>query len=102
MITRLVFAALGIGLVILIVLAALESPIGVSFSRITEDLWGWVTLADLYLGFLLIALFIAFVEGKGIGTVFWIVPLFFLGNVWSVLWLVIRWNKITHRLVSIA
>ena len=85
--TRTVIAAFGIGLTVLIILAALEAPINESFGRITEDFWGWTALADLYLGFILIAIVIAhFEENKGV-AIFWIVPLFFLGNIWSALWL---------------
>lgn len=97
---RLLIAVLGIGLTVLIVLAALEAPIGKSFSRIVEDLWGWVTLADLYLGFILIAVVIFLVERSLPIALFWIVPLFFLGNIWSALWFVLRLNKIADRLRS--
>lgn len=95
---RIVIAALGIGLTVLIVLAALEAPINESFGRITEDLWGWTALVDLYLGFILIAIVIAvFEENKGV-ALFWIVPLFFLGNIWSALWFVLKLPTLANRL----
>ena len=95
---RIVIAALGIGLTVLIVLAALEAPINESFGRITEDLWGWTALVDLYLGFILIAIVIAvFEENKGV-ALFWIVPLFFLANIWSALWFVLKLPTLANRL----
>ena len=96
--TRIVLTLLGIGLTVLIFLAALEAPIGESFGRITQDLWGWTALVDLYLGFILIAIVIAYFEENKIIAIFWIIPLFFLGNIWSVLWFVIKLPKLAIRL----
>lgn len=95
---RLIIALLGVGLTLLIVFAALEAPINESFGRITQDLWGWTTLADLYLGFILIAVIIAYFEEKPSIALFWILPLFFLGNLWSALWLVLRLPVVIQRL----
>ncbi|MEM8797394.1 MAG: hypothetical protein AAGE61_17675 [Pseudomonadota bacterium] len=100
MIIRLLIGLGGIALLVLIVLAALEAPIGESFSRITEDLWGWVTLVDLYLGFVLIAIFMAYCEQRIGMAVFWILPMFFLGNIWSALWFVVRFSAIRKRFAS--
>ena len=96
--TRTIIALLGIGLTILIVLAALEAPIGESFGRITQDLWGWTALVDLYLGFILIAVIIAYFEKNKVIAAFWIFPIFFLGNIWSALWLVFKLPKLAIRL----
>ena len=95
---RIVLTLLGIGLTALIILAALEAPIGESFGRIIQDLWGWTALVDLYLGFILIAIVIAYFEENKIIAIFWIIPLFFLGNIWSVLWFVIKLPKLAIRL----
>ena len=89
---------LGISLTVLIVLAALEAPMDESFGRITQDLWGWTAFVDLYLGFILISIVIAYFEESKIIAVFWIIPLFFLGNIWSVLWFVIKLPKLAIRL----
>ncbi|MEP2942743.1 MAG: hypothetical protein ABJL18_11480 [Hyphomicrobiales bacterium] len=97
-ITQILIAMLGLVLTIMVVLAALEAPINESFLRITQDLWGWVTLLDLYLGFILIAIFIAIIERESSIAFMWIVPLFFLGNIWSALWFVIRFEKIMRKL----
>jgi len=96
--TRLVIAALGIGLLVLIILAAVEAPINESFARITEDFWGWTALVDLYLGFILIAVIIAAFEENKIIAVFWILPLFLLGNVWSALWFALKLPTLANRL----
>lgn len=97
-ILRVIVALMGLGLTVLIVLAALEAPIGEGFGRITQDLWGWTTLADLYLGFVLIAIVIAYFEENAVVAAFWVLPLFFLGNVWSALWFVVRLPIIAKRL----
>lgn len=97
---RVAFAIAGIALAALIVAAAIEAPIGASFARIIEDLWGWVTLADLYLGFLILAAIIALVERHPLRAVAWIMPMFVLGNVWSVVWLVLRLPLIRKRLAA--
>ena len=98
MIVRGIVAVGGIALGILIVLAAFESPIGVSFSRITQDLWGWTALVDLYLGFLIAAIIVSLVEKDRISQLFWIVPIFFLGNIWTALWFIFRWPRIVSLL----
>ena len=55
--------------------------------------WGIVTLVDLYLGFALMAVVIAMVERSWIARLFWIAPLFVLGNVWSALWMLLRFGR---------
>ena len=61
------------------------------------DPWGLVALVDLYLGFVLIAVVMAFFE-RGAVAVLWIVPVFVLGNVWAVVWLVVRWPELARCL----
>lgn len=95
---RVAFAISGFALAALIVAAAIEAPIGPSFARITEDLWGWVTLFDLYLGFLILSVIIALTERHPLRAAAWILPLFVLGNVWSVVWFVLRIPLIRARL----
>jgi hypothetical protein len=58
---------------------------------------GIVTLADLYLGFVLTAVVIAGFE-RGFRAVLWILPLPFLGNVWAVVWFVVRLPELFRRL----
>jgi hypothetical protein len=58
-------------------------------SWLTSNPWGIVSLTDLYLGFLATAVFMYLLEGPKIRW-FWILPLPFLGNVWTLLWLAYR------------
>jgi hypothetical protein len=52
------FAGLGRRLAALIVWASMNANFGESFSAITADPWGIVSLVDLYLGFLIFAAFV--------------------------------------------
>jgi hypothetical protein len=65
---------------------------------VTSSPWGQVTLIDLYLGFALVAALIFVFEKSLITALFWIVPIFFLGNVWAALWMIIRAKLIVTRL----
>ena len=56
--------------------------------------WGIVTLVDLYLGFVMFALVIGLVERSWPSRLFWILPIFVLGNVWSALWLILRAGRV--------
>ena len=55
--------------------------------------WTVVTLVDLYLGFFIIAVIIAVTERHWAWSVFWALPVFFLGNVWAAIWLVVRLSR---------
>ena len=94
---RVMTAGLGIGFFVLIVWASFAADFWASFDAITADPWGLVTLADLYLGFVLTAVVIAGFE-RGFRAVLWIVPLPFLGNVWAVVWFVFRLPELFRRL----
>lgn len=78
--------------------AGFSAPFWESARQIADNPWGLVTLIDLYLGFALMALFMAFVEETLQKRLFWIIPLFFLGNIWSALWLFLRIDKIKKKL----
>lgn len=92
-----IIAALGaIALAISIVWASLTA--GQSLSEavgwLISEPWGVVSLIDLYLGFVLIAILIwVFEPNKRIALVF-ILPLPILGNVWSAVWLAWRLGRI--------
>lgn len=62
--------------------------------------WGIVSLVDLYLGFLLSAIIIAGFERKRSVALFWLVPLPFLGNVWTLVWFALRLPALWKRLRS--
>lgn len=61
------------------------------------DPWTVVTFLDLYLGFLIIAAVIFFFEQSRRTAFFWAVPIFFLGNIWTVIWLIVRLPAIAER-----
>ncbi|MHA7871374.1 MAG: hypothetical protein ACX939_03390 [Hyphococcus sp.] len=67
-------------------------------AAMASDPWTLVTFFDLYLGFLIIAAVIFFFEQNRWRALFWIAPIFFLGNIWTVLWLIIRLPAIARSL----
>ena len=77
---RLLISLAGFGLAVLIVLSILNGDFWAEGSAIYALWWGKTTLADLYLGFALTAVVIGLVENTLAARLFWIVPLFFLGN----------------------
>ena len=95
---RILAALGGLGLLALIVWAAGAADIGASFSAMMDDPWGVVTLADLYLGFVILAGVVWVAEpDKRIALVF-ILPLPLLGNVWAAVWLALRLGRLAARL----
>lgn len=80
----------------LIVWATTRADIGESFGRIVADPWGLVALVDLYLGFAIASTVIWLAEGRR--GLFWIVPLFVLGNVVAALWIARRLPDIAAAL----
>lgn len=68
-------------------------------ARILELSWGVVTLVDLYVGFLIIAVVIAALEPRAWVAALWIAPLPFLGNVVAALWVVVRLPVVMRRFV---
>ena len=84
----------------MILWAAFAADFWASFDAITADPWGMVTLADLYLGFFLTAIVIAGFE-RGWLAILWILPLPFLGNVWAVIWFVVRLPALWRRLAPL-
>lgn len=56
--------------------------------------WGRVTLVDLYLGFVLTAGLIAWLERGLAARLFWILPLFILGNAWALAWVAVRLDAV--------
>jgi hypothetical protein len=66
---------------------------------LTTDPWGLTTLADLYLGLTISAVIIALFEVSWFRLI-WIMPLPFLGNVWTVIWFVYRLPEIARKIQS--
>ena len=94
---RFAYAALGICLAGLIVYAIRSGDFWTEGNWLTSNPWGIVTLADLYLGLLISAGLIAVFE-RTWTALLWIIPLPFLGNVWTVVWFVMRFPELRRRL----
>lgn len=65
---------------------------------LTGNAWGIVTLSDLYIGLAVAAVLIALFERSPVVAALWIVPLPFLGNLWTLVWLAVRWPALKARL----
>ena len=88
----------GLALAGLIVWAFLAGDFSAAGAWLTSDPWGIVTLTDLYLGFFIIAIFMALIEKRFLIALFWIAPMPVLGNVWAVAWMLLRWGRIREEL----
>ena len=100
-IIRLVYAALGISLAALIIFAMTTGDFWSAGRWLMSDPWGLTTMADLYLGLTISALFIALFECSWV-AILWILPLPILGNVWTVVWLVVKLPQLSVRLRAAA
>ena len=98
-IVRAILAAAGAVLTALIVRAMQTGDFWAAGNWLTTDIWGVVTLTDLYLGLFVAALAMALFE-RGLSAVLWIIPLPFLGNIWTALWVVVRFPELVRRLRS--
>ena len=78
--------ALGLGFTLLIFWAMSENPMNESFNIIISDPWGIVTLADLYLGFVLFIVFIFKTSKSLLKATVWSLLLLVLGNVVAVVY----------------
>lgn len=94
---RIIIGLSGIVLTALVVRAISVGDFWGEGAWLTSMPWGIVSLADLYLGFLLMAVIIALVE-RSAWAAFWIIPIPFLGNVWIVIWFLCRLPVLSRRL----
>lgn len=95
---RIISAIGGLALAIAIFWAFGQEPFWDGVDIVTSSPWGQVTLIDLYLGFVLHALLIWIFERQMLTRLIWVVPIFFLGNVWTAIWFVMRAPQIIARL----
>lgn len=93
---RIILSILAVGLAGLILWAVLVGDFRAAGAWLTGDPWGIVTLADLYLGFLLSAVVIAAME-RNWKAVLWIAPIPVLGNLWTIVWFVVRFPGLMER-----
>jgi hypothetical protein len=94
---RILLALCSAALALLIVYAVQVGDFWQAGAWLTTDPWGLTTLADLYLGLAISAVFIALFEASWL-SLFWILPLPFLGNVWTVVWFVYRLPEIAKKM----
>ncbi|MBW3097446.1 hypothetical protein [Pseudohoeflea coraliihabitans] len=95
---RLLLTALALGLGSLIWLAVGDGSFSIAAAWLTSQLWGLVTLVDLYSGFIVLALIIWWFEPARGTALLWIIPLPILGNLWTLVWFIWRLPLIRERL----
>ena len=92
-----VLSALG-GLVLLAAIVWASLTAGQSLSEavgwLVSEPWGVVSLIDLYLGFVFIAIFIWQLEPNKLIALVFILPLPVLGNVWPAVWIAWRLGRV--------
>ena len=93
-----IIAAATFGLGVLIIIAVADRSFLEAGNWLFSEPWGLVTLADLYLGFLLSALIIWFFEPRTVNALIWILPIPVLGNLWTAVWFIIRLPHLRERM----
>ena len=83
---------------VLIAVAVYEGGFSEAGAWLMANRWGQVTLADLYLGFFLSAVVIGFFEKSPLVAALWILPIPFIGNLWTGIWFLIRFRYLRDRL----
>ena len=73
-----------------IVRASLDAAVVVGLERIAADPWGLATLVDIYLGLVVVALWLWCVERRPWSRALWIPALFLLGNLVTAVVLLLR------------
>ncbi len=68
---------------------------GFSLAAFTADPWVIVAVADLYLGFILMAVVIATVEGSVVKAAPWIVALMIVGNLVAAVYLILHFARLS-------
>jgi hypothetical protein len=94
---RIVLFLMGLAFAALIVWAVLTGGFRQEGAWLTSHAWGIVSLVDLYIGFLISCVIIAFFEKPTVAAL-WILPIPFLGNVWTLVWLAYRLPALRARL----
>lgn len=74
-----------------------DRGLGPVLQEMLSEPWSVVTLIDLYLGFFFAAVVIFIIERSILVAAIWAIPVFFLGNVVTALWAVIRLPTIIER-----
>lgn len=83
-------------LVTAILIASGHSPVLAGLRHVIADPWGVVSLLDLGVGLLFIAVWLALVEPSPWRAAAWIIALFLLGNVVTLVYLLSRTCRARH------
>ena len=94
----LILGAFGLGAAIFWALEADARGLGPVLQEMLSEPWSIVTLIDLYLGFFVAAIVMVLVERHLWVGILLAIPVFFLGNVWTALWALVRLPRITALL----
>lgn len=97
-ISRLILLVPTLVLAALVIWAVRAGDFDAAGAWLTGEPWGIVTLSDLYFGFILSALVIGATERRWLPALFWILPIFVLGNLWTGIWFILRWPELGRRL----
>lgn len=87
---RLLIGGLGALLAGLVVWAIVAGDFRAAGQFLFAKPWGIVSMADLYLGFVLASVVIVIAETDRRVALAWVVPIFVLGNVVTALWFALR------------
>jgi hypothetical protein len=95
--SRLSLLLLSLAFALLILWAVMTGDLRAEGAWLMSHTWGIVSLSDLYIGFLISSIMIACFE-KPKAAALWILPIPFLGNVWTLVWLALRLPVLRARL----
>ncbi len=76
----------------------LHGTLSEQFAVVTTLPWGLVTVADLYVGFVLFAVLVFITERSWVVAALWAAPVLILGNIWAAVWFIIRLPHLAKQL----
>lgn len=95
---RSIFIIMLLGFIVLGLITQFGVPHQHNFMLLFENKWFWIVLSDLYIGLIVFFLFICFFETRLITRLLWLIALLTLGNIASLLYLIIYWPKVRAKL----
>lgn len=97
-ITKILLYLLLIAFIGLCVFASIQNPIANSIEMLFSNIWTWVFLSDLYIGLILVFLFMMFFEKRLIMRLVWLMSLICLGNIATLAFIIIYFDKVHYKL----
>lgn len=95
---RILLSSLFLPLFILCLWASFEIPLWEEWASLKTSPWFLVTLADLYIGFILFGLLTYWFKKKWIYSVLWTLAFFSLGNMATIIWIWLHRKEIHEKL----